>query len=501
MDIFQFEKIFAEAAKNILLSPFYKGRRYKQFRIFLYAYLVGFVTENDMLVLFRDELDMREKIDFKALKNGHRALLRYLSSRSSGKPYLKNNGDDYSLTAAGMDALWSHCFLNQMFPEEARELFYRKKKRRTDGSDHAQSVGTSALLLFQKDACGIFIEPVVKNGARVDEENSSRACRPDAMICFPGMDIYIEADKGTEGKEALNKKIERYVNHVIWQNDKEMGFISSIYFCFDLPSMENMLRESVAGWNVYLDAIKEYHFVNCLCPESQLDLKTYFDRLKKINSSLWFSLPQFIRSTLECFANQTSEESLTDLVRNEIIMQQYNPEYESRCRLIESVVEKNSTFKKALLNGNSFVTVPVLALAEAHQRMTYYNRNNFESIRKWIIETFQCEKVYPCESKLDFANTATGEKYILKNVYRAFSDERGQFFVSFENVLDDYGAYLRVESLLLMKRGNLQNKCVVVCICKHDQKFLKLKDLESEYLKRKEDIILHFVFSNHQHIE
>ena len=133
-----FEYYLSNAVRKVYGEPGFSERGYKQYRIMLYAYMFGSVTEDDLYFIELDNLEEYHVGEVFEERHKRQCLLRYFTTGK--KPYLKKVDDLYFISESGVSFLWNYFVSNNIIPENFKEEFFDSRRRRVDNSKHGHLV-------------------------------------------------------------------------------------------------------------------------------------------------------------------------------------------------------------------------------------------------------------------------------------------------------------------------------------------------------------------------
>lgn len=468
----EIERIIHEAFSIIFSSEIYSERGHKKYRILFFAYLFGFVTEKDLYYLFLDKKEVFHIYKIEDERHSNASILRYMSAPTYGKPMLHREGKVYFLTAAGTDEIW--ILVKNLFSldDSVKELFVSHKRKRLDTIIHGHIAGASAFTLMHemKDSkeYHLLIEPFIVHGEHQLKHIKARGCRPDVILYNDARKVYIEADTGKEGHEAIAEKLERYMNHILLKDASS----ADLLFVHHLPWMEKVYKESQKRWEEAQSIIKGFKFIQKLYPEYEIFFEDYFNRIKVLEPALTEENARNIAPTCEEFAWNVEEENICFL---------YGSKFLSRKKKIEEIVSENRAFVRVLEEGTRLLIVPLLALSWVYPKVFFEKERDY--IKSFMKKQFgNLEIVDMVESK-SFIDGVSGNIYTFRNCVKAIDLKGQQMWYCFENISDDYGALCRMKKLVLSEKNNAICDLNLICICTTKYSYFENEKYLQKYRK------------------
>lgn len=446
----EIEEIVNEATNIIYSSNMFADRGNKRYRILMFAYFYGFVTERDLYYLFLDnELPFCiPEMEMERHANG--SILRYLASSKgkSEKILLKRDKQVFYLTSAGVEEIWELIKKLLQVDDLLKDDFLSYRRRRLDSYEHGRIAADSTFLL--KHELGIcesyqLVEPIIVNGERELQQANIQACRPDAMLFMGNREIYIEADTGKEGYPVIADKLERYANHVL-SRDETLSDID-IFFVIHFSWMDNIYKVSSKRYEEVKKIVDGYTFVKDLYPEFEIGFQDYLTRYLKKQKY------DFPNDRLQHIYTQKDLEVLAAEEDANYIL---NERFRLRKRKIEKVVEENAAVRRSLEMGSRFVITPLLLLSQTCKHLLL-GRDGERVLIDFVFERFHPRKLVNVKRGRSFIDPISGEEFYFRNCVQVVNEEDKIIWYSFENITMDYGGVCRIKKLLINGKNNAIN--------------------------------------------
>ena len=454
-----FEYYLSNAVEKVYGDPKFSERGFKQYRIMLYAYIFGSVSEEDLFFIDLDNLEEYHVGEIFEERHKRQSLLRYFATGKQA--YLKKSGDSYFISENGVSFLWTYFSANHIIPETFKEEFFDSRRRRVDNSEHGHIVGASVLLLGKLCGYDFLVEPTFHHLKRV-YQNEDQYCRPDVVLSGSLGEVYIEADRGTERKAKLKEKMWRYETHILQAEYAEHELPKIVFYILHVGNLGDHEKCLNDEWNI----IKKLDEICLLMKDLFGDQEnlSYMECVKRIVryrpdmlTGLSETVKSYIRCIDTCMSRQEIFNNIEKLLEDSVSNNSYG---QRRERIIECMVE-SPTLIKSLECGNSLIIAPLLS-CHSYFKNVFYDEHKIDQLKNWITRQnngiIQIE--YKCKKR--FYDDVTGRYYAFLNVFEITLNTCETVYVCVENISVDVGAICRINKIISCK--NYIHNLYVICI-------------------------------------
>lgn len=483
-----FEYYLSNAVRKVYGEPGFSERGYKQYRIMLYAYMFGSVTEDDLYFIELDNLEEYHVGEVFEERHKRQCLLRYFTTGK--KPYLKKVDDLYFISESGVSFLWNYFVSNNIIPENFKEEFFDSRRRRVDNSKHGHIVGAAVLMLSKVCGYDFLVEPAFYHLQR-SYQNENEYCRPDALLSGSFGELYVEADRGTERKAKLREKMERYERHIFQDEYDEHELPKIVCYVLHVGTMVDQEKNLNDEWNL----VKKINEVCILMKDlfCDLDELAYGECIRRIvtyRPDMLEGFSETVKNYITCINNNISDWEVNQRIEDFLEDSVSDVSYQRRKeRIIECAIE-SPAMVKSLECGNSLIVAPLLS-CHSYFRCVYYDDGRIERLKRWI--RGQSNNIIQIEymRKRRFLDEVSGQQYVFLNVFEITVNNGEIVYVCIESIAADLGAVCRVNRAISNK--NYIDNLYIICADNNKKMNYNIKEKIYKYINRKDGIKLEII--------
>ena len=438
------EKTFNKLFKFIMHDKKYSTRGYRKYRILFFGFLFGAVCTDNLFQIFNEDIIT----DYEQERLSHANTLNYLLKQ---KYLLKGKGSYYFVTKPGVDILFN--YLCNIQPID-KDFFYSLHKQIRLHSSHAANTGVTLLSFSNFYYSSFYISKALEPSGITSKIASKNSIFPDAIAINESDNqiLCIEADSSSEYRNSgLYTKLSNYVNLFSSADSSNVSILFSIWN--NNEGIDHNIRLKLS-LHILFDMFKLFNS----CSNTNISFDDFFEIYSKSAKELPYIF-NLISAPKIYIPNIDLSKDFNEIINFILFINSFSKSYYSRKNYIKLLSTNSSEFYNSFANGLSVITAPI---STTNYILNFINFSplfisNF--INKYYKNPSRCERIF----YNSFATKTCDDTIVFRNIY-SFYNGKEFCYMTFENVSEDLGGYVRCKKHLSRYSENSSSRLILVCI-------------------------------------